>query len=221
MLKIIIADDDEIIRRRLVKKIDWESIGYEVVAEAADGRELVEKTETYKPDVVLTDIKMPFMSGIEYVEAVKRNQLRTEIVIITGYAEFEYVRKLLHLGVYGYILKPLDKEELRECLRKLRDKILHNQELEALVRKESAHDEESGKNYVLSENFKKEVVDKFLEGKAVEVLTLIEGYHADMCMKQVSPYHMKQIYMHLFNYIYRALKHNNKADNESFCIEHA
>lgn len=143
MLKMIIADDDEIIRIRLVKKIDWRSIGYEVVSEAADGNELLKKTLKYKPDVVLTDIKMPFMSGIEYVEAIRKNQLQTEVIIITGYAEFEYVHKLLHMGVCGYLLKPLDKEELKECMCRLRDKILHNQELEALGRQDKNGGEET------------------------------------------------------------------------------
>ena len=141
--KMIIADDDEIIRIRLVKKIDWRSMGYEVVSEAADGNELLKKTLKYKPDVVLTDIKMPFMSGIEYVEAIRKNQLQTEVIIITGYAEFEYVHKLLHLGVCGYLLKPLDKEELKECMCRLRDKILHNQELEALGRQDKNGGEET------------------------------------------------------------------------------
>lgn len=214
MLKMIIADDDEIIRIRLVKKIDWRSIGYEVVSEAADGNELLKKTLKYKPDVVLTDIKMPFMSGIEYVEAIRKNQLQTEVIIITGYAEFEYVHKLLHLGVCGYLLKPLDKEELKECMCRLRDKILHNQELEALGRQDKNGGEETAVIYVMPDTLKKTVVDKFLEGKAVEVLSLIETYHTEMCVNHVSPDKMKQNYTYLFNSIYRALREKDKVDDE-------
>lgn len=214
MLKIIIADDDEIIRSRLVKKIDWESMGYEVVAEATDGKDLLDKTEVYHPDVVLTDIKMPFMSGIEYVEAVKKGQLQPEIVIITGYAEFEYVRKLLHLGVYGYILKPLDKEELRECMCKLQDKILHDREVKKLVSGRDNQGMAENKKQGLPEALKQELVDKFMESRAVEVMALVEDYHGQMCMKEIPIYQMKQNYMHLFNAIYRRLKDADRVDDE-------
>lgn len=214
MLKIMIADDDEIIRVRLVKKIDWKSMGFEVIGEAADGEELLKKTLKYKPDVVLTDIKMPFMSGIEYVEAIRQNQLHTQVVIITGYAEFEYVHRLLHLGVCGYILKPLDKEELRDCMCRLRDKILQERELNALVRQDKAGGANNNAGYVVSDKIRQTLVDKVLEGKAVEVLTLIEACHTDMCVNHVSLDKMKQHYTYLCNSIYRALREHDKVDDE-------
>lgn len=214
MLKIMIADDDEIIRVRLVKKIDWSSMGFEVVAEAADGEELLKKTLRYKPDVVLTDIKMPFMSGIEYVEALRRNQLRTEVIIITGYAEFEYVHRLLHLGVCGYLLKPLDKEELRTCMCGIREKILHDRELEALVHQDKKTGEEQLAAYVMTDEMKQALTEKILDGKAVEVLSLLESQHTEMCVKQVPLDKMKQNYTYLFNRIYRMLRERDKVDDE-------
>jgi len=214
MLKIMIADDDEIIRVRLVKKIDWSSMGFEVVAEAADGEELLKKTLRYKPDVVLTDIKMPFMSGIEYVEALRRNQLRTEVIIITGYAEFEYVHRLLHLGVCGYLLKPLDKEELRTCMCGIREKILHDRELEALVHQDKKTGEGQLAAYVMTDEMKQALTEKILDGKAVEVLSLLESQHTEMCVKQVPLDKMKQNYTYLFNRIYRMLRERDKVDDE-------
>lgn len=213
MLKMIIADDDEIIRSRLVNRIDWTAIGYEIADQAADGRELLEKTKELKPDVVLTDIKMPFMSGIEFVEEIKRSQLKTEIVVITGYAEFEYVHKLLHLGVYGYILKPLDKEELKECMRKLYEKVMHSKKVEKLFKKELRAGEKT-EDYTLPGPKKREFIETFLKNKQDETMVLLGAIHQDMLEKSVLPDKMQQCYMHLFNGIYRALKEEDKVDNE-------
>lgn len=213
MLKMIIADDDEIIRSRLVNRIDWTAIGYEIADQAADGRELLEKTKELKPDVILTDIKMPFMSGIEFVEEIKRSQLKTEIVVITGYAEFEYVHKLLHLGVYGYILKPLDKEELKECMRKLYEKVMHSKKVEKLFKKELRSGEKT-EDYTLPGPKKREFIETFLKNKQDETMVLLGAIHQDMLEKSVLPDKMQQCYMHLFNGIYRALKEEDKVDNE-------
>ena len=123
MIKIIIADDEKIIRERLVAKIDWELLGYEVVGQASNGLELFEKTVEKRPDVVITDIRMPEMDGVEYVEKLKNANISTEIIAISGYSKFEYAHKLMNMGVYAYLLKPIDKSELYKYLTALRDKI--------------------------------------------------------------------------------------------------
>ena len=123
MIKIIIADDEKIIRERLVVKIDWELLGYEVVGQASNGLELFEKTVEKRPDVVITDIRMPEMDGVEFVEKLKNANISTEIIAISGYSKFEYAHKLMNMGVYAYLLKPIDKSELYKYLTALRDKI--------------------------------------------------------------------------------------------------
>ena len=123
MIKLIIADDEELIRKRLVQCIAWEEMGYEVTAEASDGEDLLEKIKEYKPDVVLTDIKMPVMDGIEVANAVREIGINTEFVIISGYDDFMYAQKSIEAGVFSYILKPIDKVKLVEIFKKLAVKL--------------------------------------------------------------------------------------------------
>lgn len=123
MFKLLIADDEEIIRKRLVMKIEWNSLGFEVIGEASNGLELLELIKRLKPDVVLTDIRMPLMDGIELVEKVKEENIDTEIIVLSGFAEFEYAQKMLRLGVKDYILKPIDKEQIYKVFEALKYKL--------------------------------------------------------------------------------------------------
>ena len=123
MIKLIIADDEELIKKRLIQCIAWEEMGYEVTAEASDGEELLEKIKEYNPDVVLTDIKMPVMDGIEVANAVREMGIKTEFVIISGYDDFMYAQKGIEAGVFSYILKPIDKLRLVEIFKKLATKL--------------------------------------------------------------------------------------------------
>lgn len=123
MIKLIIADDEELIKKRLIQCIAWEEMGYEVTAEASDGEELLEKIKEYNPDVVLTDIKMPVMDGIEVANAAREMGIKTEFVIISGYDDFVYAQKGIEAGVFSYILKPIDKLKLMEIFKKLATKL--------------------------------------------------------------------------------------------------
>ena len=214
MLKVFLVEDESIMREGLRDNMPWQQYGYDFVGEASDGEMALPLIRKTRPDVLITDIKMPFMSGIEFAEAIRKYGLQTEIVVITGYAEFEYVHKLLHLGVYGYLLKPLDKEELKSCMCRLKDKILHNQELEALVRQDKGSSEAGEGNYLMPDEDKMLLGELLIEGKAVEVLALIENYHSELCMRRISSNQMKQNYTYLFNSIYRALLKKGLVDDE-------
>jgi len=104
----MIVEDEEIIRDGLANFIDWESIGFDIVAKTEDGRDALEYLENNVVDVVLTDIKMTFVSGLELAKYFYENQLETKVVIISGYKEFEYARQAIKYNVDNYLLKPFD-----------------------------------------------------------------------------------------------------------------
>lgn len=123
MYTVIVADDEEEIRRALVKKIDWNSLGFELVGEAGNGAEALELTEKLCPDLLLTDIMMPFIGGIELARQVREVRPSTQIVFLTGYEVFEYAKQAIQYNIISYLLKPISAEELSTELIKIRKMI--------------------------------------------------------------------------------------------------
>lgn len=116
MYKILIVDDEQFIREGLKKIIDWDEHGIEIVGEASNGKEALEAINELKPELLLTDIQMPVMNGLNLIKAVRENCLKTKIIIISGYDDFQYVKEALKYGVENYIIKPINKEELSATL---------------------------------------------------------------------------------------------------------
>lgn len=122
MYKLIIVEDEEIIRKGLVHTIDWLSMGFTVIAEAENGEEGLEMINKFDPDLVITDIRMPFMDGLEML-MIAKNTNRFESIILTSYGEFEYAKKAISIGVSDYILKPINEIELFELISRLKRRI--------------------------------------------------------------------------------------------------
>ncbi|HEY4392198.1 MAG TPA: response regulator, partial [Paenibacillus sp.] len=120
MYKLILADDEEDVREGLLDLIDWESIGYQIVDTAENGREAIDLIERHVPDVVVTDIQMPFMDGLKLTEWIRKAYPATKVIILTGYEQFEYAQRAIQLDVNEYVLKPFSSEELAEVLRKVK-----------------------------------------------------------------------------------------------------
>ena len=123
MIKIMIVDDMPIFLEYLRGCIDWEAYGFSICCEARDGKDALEKIPEYYPDVVLTDITMPYINGIELSETIARDYPDISIILITGNNEFEYARQAVKIGVCDYIVKPFEKEELIVSLLKLQDNV--------------------------------------------------------------------------------------------------
>ncbi len=135
MLKILIVEDEDIIRKGLAFSVDWLSIGYLLVGEAADGREGLEKIGELEPDVVLADIMMPRLDGIAMVrEAQKDHDFET--IILTSYEEFDFAKQAIELHAYNYMLKPVDVDELVAVLVRLSEKIKKDRKKDFLYRQE-------------------------------------------------------------------------------------
>lgn len=131
MLKIFLVEDEIVMREGIKNNIDWEKEGFEFVGEASDGElayPLIQKT---RPDILITDIKMPFMDGLELSRLVKSEMPETSIVILSGYNEFDYAQKAINIGVTDYLVKPMTSAQLLEAIHTVEKKILENRDKEA------------------------------------------------------------------------------------------
>ena len=123
MIKVVIADDEVRICQLILALVDWEALGLKVVGTAHNGLEAIEMVRTLQPDILITDIRMPGCSGLELIGQVKEDDQSLEIVIISGYAHFEYAQQAIKYGVGDYLLKPISKAELTATLQKLAGRI--------------------------------------------------------------------------------------------------
>ncbi|WP_052377823.1 response regulator [Robinsoniella sp. KNHs210] len=123
MIGIMLVDDVIIFRDYLKSYVNWEEYGFEICCEAQDGKQALEMYERYEPEIILADISMPYADGFMMTELIMQINPDVIIVLITGHSEFEYARRALRLGVYDYIVKPFEKEELIFTLLKIKDNI--------------------------------------------------------------------------------------------------
>lgn len=123
LYSVMLVDDEEAVRQAIAKKLDWNEIGFQVIATAENGEEALELAEKLRPDVVMTDIKMPFMDGLTFCNRLKESQKNIKIIIFSGFDEFEYAQEAIKLEVEEYILKPVDSEELRSVFVKLKEEL--------------------------------------------------------------------------------------------------
>ncbi|MDZ4991862.1 response regulator [Clostridium perfringens] len=128
MYKVMLADDENLILQGLENIIDWEELGLEVVNKASNGQEAIDRFNENPVDIVVTDINMPQVTGLELLKELKKINSDVKFIILSGYDDFSYAKKAIELGVENYILKPIDEEELEKTLRNTISKI--NQEKE-------------------------------------------------------------------------------------------
>lgn len=124
MLKVLIADDEFIVRRAIRRIGQWEEFGMEVCGETENGYATLDFILEKKPDIMILDMRMPGMSGEEILEELKKRNIKITIVIVSGFDSFEYVRKALRYGVADYILKPVDRTEFNQILKKIGKELL-------------------------------------------------------------------------------------------------
>lgn len=123
MLKIFLAEDEYVVREGIKNNVDWSGHGYEFVGEASDGELAFPMIQRLKPDIVITDIKMPFMDGLELSRLIKKEFPWMEIIILSGYAEFEYAKEAISIGVAHYLNKPISGDDLLKEIDSLADRI--------------------------------------------------------------------------------------------------
>lgn len=134
MYTVVIADDEEEIRRGIVKKVHWEEIGFRVVGEADNGIKALELVEELEPDLLLTDIRMPFMSGIELARQIREVRPSVQIAFLSGYDDFSYAQQAIQYNIISYLLKPISASEIEEEMKKI--KLIIDQKFEQFASRE-------------------------------------------------------------------------------------
>ncbi len=118
MYKLLIADDEPWLRKRLMLTIDWEKLGISEVYEAEDGARAFALASAHEPDITITDIEMPELSGIELMKTLNESAMFPQFILISGYNEFEYARSAVRYGAVDYLLKPIEEEDLKKAVSK-------------------------------------------------------------------------------------------------------
>ncbi len=134
-IKVFLVEDEMVIRRGIKNSIDWEKEGYIFCGEASDGELAYPMIIKEKPDILITDIRMPFMDGLELCKLVKKELPDIKILILSGYDEFDYAKEAIRLGVTEYLLKPISSGKLLEALNGVSESIRHEKEDKDLVHK--------------------------------------------------------------------------------------
>ena len=133
LLKIFLVEDEVVVREGIRETLNWEENDFQFCGEASDGELAYPLIQKYKPDIVITDIRMPFMDGLELSRLIKKDMPWIKIIILSGYGEFEYAKEAINIGVTEYLLKPINGSELMNCLLKVKKKILTEQKEKANI----------------------------------------------------------------------------------------
>ena len=158
-LKVFLVEDETVIRQGLRDNIPWQQYGFRFVGEASDGEMALPMIRREQPDVVITDIKMPFMDGLSLTHIIKKELPDTRVIIISGYDDFEYAQRAIEEGVEQYLLKPITRSALQKALTEVREKIDQQEEQKSYLRKYQADMME------YEQSFRRNFFEKVFEGQ--------------------------------------------------------
>ena len=197
MLKVFLVEDEFVVREGIKNNVDWKSHGYDFCGEASDGELAFPMIQRLKPDIVITDIRMPFMDGLALSRLIKKEMPWIEIIIISGYEEFEYAKEGIKIGIAQYLLKPVNGEELLKEVDIVAEKIREKQK-ESKIREKYLKE--------MEENFLKERKDLFQylvtgSKSAAELLEMADKLNIDLSSMW-------------YNIVLMVTKSNHHAQNE-------
>lgn len=163
-MKVFLVDDEIVVREGIRESFPWDDSPYTLVGEAPDGEMAIPMIRDTNPDIVITDIKMPFMDGIELCNILRSQMPWVSIIVLSGYDEFEYARKCIQLGVKEYLLKPINAEDLRQALDRVSDHI---------------HEERKSREHAESLRARMETGNRFVKEKLIGSLYSEESMEED------------------------------------------
>ena len=161
MYTVIVADDEEEIRKGIIRKVEWERIGFQVIGEAENGADALELVEKLGPDLLLTDIRMPFLSGIELAREIREVRPTVQIAFLSGYDDFSYAQQAIAYNIVSYMLKPIIARELEEELIKI--KKIMDRKFEEFTRDSEAKSETKKSEFLMPL-----LLDSFAQGRMTE-----------------------------------------------------
>lgn len=187
---VFFVDDEIIVREGIRNCLAWENTQFSLVGEAQDGEIALSMIQDIKPDILITDIKMPFLNGLELSKMVKKMQPWIKIIILSGHDEFEYAKQAISIGVVDYLLKPFTAEELLKCLKKTSDEIEHERKKSdemILLKHQLDLNSDVLKDRFLCDLVKKQVSIENCISKATELnLDLIARWYTILLIKIVN-----------------------------------
>ena len=139
MITVLVVEDEPLVRQEIVQLTDWQSLGCTCIGGASCGKEGIELYNRYRPDIIITDIRMPEINGLEMIEIISEiaaattGEVKTGFIILSGYSDFEYARRAMRSGVQEYIVKPVDDEELKAAILRIKRRILKQPEIQSPV----------------------------------------------------------------------------------------
>ena len=210
MLKVFLAEDEFIVREGIKKNVDWEGHGYEFVGEAADGELAFPMIQRLLPDIVITDIKMPFMDGLQLSKLIKKNFPWMEIIILSGFAEFDYAKEAISIGVSDYLTKPISASVLIERIDALSGKIEEKKQ-ERLLKEKYARDmeedtEEEKKKLFVHICIGDKAMPELLENAEKLGIDITASWYNIIILQVVSTHHAQEEYSGSVVEIYERIK---------------
>lgn len=191
MYKLMLVDDEADVREGVIQEVDWPSVGFEVVATAENGKEALELLDKLRLDVLVTDISMPFMNGLELSKMVRTSLPTTKIIILTGFEEFEYAQQAIKLHIDEYLLKPFSSQEFVNVLRKVKhqidEEIAERENVETL----KGHYQQSIpvlRQVFLSSLITRKLPEREIEWKAKTYLISLEGVRYTVSVIRIDTY---------------------------------
>lgn len=134
MYRVFLVDDRVDVVEGIMALVPWESLGCVAVGSATNGRDAYERIDAKQPDIIITDIKMPVMDGLQLIELCKEQKQQIRFIVLSGYDDFAFAQKAVRLGVDEYILKPAGVEEISETLKRIVESLDEEREKDASVR---------------------------------------------------------------------------------------
>ena len=192
MFKVLIIDDEEIIREGLKTVIDWDSLGCSVIGEAADGDEGLEMLSSMQPDIVITDIRMPGLNGLEMISKLKKHKHECKIIILSGFRDFEYAQQAIKLGAFRFLLKPTNTKEIilsiKEAIIELK-KVKSNEEIFKNLKRKVKEDYNLSDGVTITEDKSLNTNEKNSKFLVVKALSFMKDNVAmGLTLKDVSAY---------------------------------
>lgn len=181
MIRVVVVEDEALVKKGLILTTDWEKFDCEVVGEASNGIGGLEKIAKLKPDIVLTDVRMPGLDGIGLIKRAKENGLDPVFIIISGYSEFENARQALKLGVCDFLVKPIDDEDLNYALENACNAVRDKQRINKIQNKM----EDITESRIML--FKEYLLDEKNDDYAARAVKYIKlNYYKDITVKNVA-----------------------------------
>ena len=187
MIKVFLVEDEFIIRKSIRENINWEKEGFQFCGEAGDGEIALPLIRREKPDILITDVKMPFMDGLELSALVKKELPATKILILSGFRDFDFAKKAISIGVTDYLSKPITSERLLEAIKQVSKRIEDEREDASLLK---TYQKEMEGKYILERNLlfnhllerRKSIPDLIIDGERLG-MNLVAPYYGILLCK--------------------------------------